>query len=510
MKLEKVQKRYKEAIDQEKAAIGDEQKKLSEELKVLAEKLEHYPEFIREEEKLFQEIMVNAEDFLLKPAFDRESIHRTKINPAIMRGIKPGAGVSVSILDSFVVKDVPASLVGQNIDIQLIGDAPADIKDIQMHGFSVAEIIRQIATESSLQLVDTTKARPAGDLLLPARDNESIQIECQGDFPVAADCVQFFELQRGGANRVVFKLGGVKKAYDPPQNYYSQVTGMIVNTSFCVIGDDFKWNQYREMLQNPPANIDPTTFVHHHQQNFLNYLHLYYSLATRGQMFVVAAGNESMVLATSVSNQILKALADSPITSPYFIMGINLDSDGLHLHRSTCQPGNHERLISRSISAIGSDIVLDNVLTREEQIVRSVTEENPIFSAIMGAEAERRPITGTSFSAPLIAGSLAVLKSRFPEKDITILARLLLDSAVPIVILDGKPWAVVSRPNNARFICSYQMEPGTYMLSNGVKTITSSISRETITLSRSKYGLGRVNLENAIKMSTALFKLYGS
>ena len=90
--------------------------------------------------------------------------------------------------------------------------------------------------------------------------------------------------------------------------------------------------------------------------------------------------------------------------------------------------------------------------------------------------------SGTSFSAPFISGIAAVLKSNFPQKDLSEIAEAMLLSATPILI-DGEE----NRKNPVA------LEDIT------AEEFTNKYPPEIVRLSRATYGMGKVNIINAFK-----------
>lgn len=214
-------------------------------------------------------------------------------------------------------------------------------------------------------------------------------------------------------------------------------------------------------------------------------------IRTYDTVLVYAAGNSGSKM--SIGNYEAKLLASSPSTSHLFINVVGLLDDGLHLSPFTEQPAGSRALQTRTLCAIGSNLkVLGNDV--DDRI-----EEK----------------SGTSFSAPIISGAAALLISHLRKttsltsNEIRILAaRVLLESAEPIVLIETteaerhRMGALLEyeTPAVLEGIYSRDLRPGEYTVNVAGEKRNVQVAAAMIRDSRSRYGMGRLDVPAAFKL----------
>jgi len=235
--------------------------------------------------------------------------------------------------------------------------------------------------------------------------------------------------------------------------------GPIVNMSYIEYEDDWKHREDSSVF----GLIQP----------ILRYF-VQTEIILAGKLLVVAAGNMSMEISSTLhSFCFARACCELSWTRDHIIAVVNLREDGLRPNAESCQPGNSLLVNSRYISAIGHSNI-------------------PGF-----------PGVGTSIAVPRVSGAAACLMTLFPCLTPAQAAQILLDSATPIVILPheervfGKPVALNCMAKDFYPNVVYKRTSST-----GTE-LEIYVDEEMWMRSRSKYGMGRLNLKSAIEYAQA-------
>lgn len=215
-----------------------------------------------------------------------------------------------------------------------------------------------------------------------------------------------------------------------------------------------------------------------------------------GCLLIFAAGNSGSRARIGFAGP--KFLASSPVTRSLFINAVALLDDGLHLAPSTDQPGDHQQLYERSLCAFGTDVPVLKYGTNDR-----TTRES-----------------GTSFATPIISAAAALLVSHLKRRFGTnnehlpkFAATALLLSATPILLIPTEP----GERQQMKSLLEYE----TPVALGGVMakdlgttrrirvTIGSSqriveVTPEIIEKSRSRYGMGRLNVPAAFQLVNEL------
>lgn len=203
----------------------------------------------------------------------------------------------------------------------------------------------------------------------------------------------------------------------------------------------------------------------------ISFASLLLQMIRRGALIIWAAGNDSLVLQHAQAYSVLKSLS---IYRPLsFMLVVALDEDATSMAPLSNQPGEHV-LQNYTIAAPGTNVQMLNA-------------QGDVFKG-----------SGTSASAPFIAGIVVLLKSNLPSCDNGLILRALLDTASPIVIRSShshmqKVPVVLVGIESCKLVPSktyfYQGKDG------NEKQIL--VTEEMISQGRAKYGVGRINVFRA-------------
>lgn len=482
------------------------------ELEIINEKFLAYQAYIESEERRVESLIKHFRSRSLQTFGSRDQIHGAILHAAFPWKFQPGKDVIVTIYDVFSAS-VPESMLSAKIDMSLLPKPEIiAIEDVYTHGFAVTEIARLVAPGANFQLLDLRHFDDYKWLnsLTPAcnSSNLSAHVECKANLPTVLECVRFMDCLQRDRTKILVSFGDDSLLYISKIDT-SDFIGDIINMSHGVLGDEFPRTHEEFLLTEPtePSFAD-AAYLRWIQYKFLTRLDLYYSLIEQRKIVVFASGNYSLDLTSSShTKRIMKAIASRTQTARFLLIALNLDSDGLHLHGSTCQPGSDGSLSSRSISAIGSQLRLDGIRTdKEELTAMKFGRFSYLYDILLYyGFCEKETITGTSFSAPYIAGMLACLKSLHMDIDIDLLAQVLLDSATPIVSIRGEPCAVMFKNKTRRAVTAINFFPGEYLVGFIDSLRIEKVNRKMIDISRSKYGMGRANLGAALRLAAKRF-----
>jgi hypothetical protein len=110
--------------------------------------------------------------------------------------------------------------------------------------------------------------------------------------------------------------------------------------------------------------------------------------------------------------------------------------------------------------------------------------------------------SGTASASALVSSFAAIIAARYPSLSMKQVARCILESATPIILLGDL--ASFKRPV-ALDIMAYQMDgPGEYADTDGSRHF---VSTEMIEESWETFGQGRVHLEHALQLASQLAEL---
>jgi len=186
-------------------------------------------------------------------------------------------------------------------------------------------------------------------------------------------------------------------------------------------------------------------------------------LASRSHLLVNAAG-DCAVYQCSSQNDLARVLAGSM----NLINVVGLAEDGAHLIPISNQPGIGP-LAKRTICALG--------------VASNLTQDR-----------------STTIAASYIAGCAASIKSSVPILTWSQVAQCLLDSASPIILVTNNASAPFDMPIVLDSILAKDFQPG-LIFNNRAGKQPIYVSQEMFNQSRSKYGMGRVNMRSARKLA---------
>lgn len=182
-----------------------------------------------------------------------------------------------------------------------------------------------------------------------------------------------------------------------------------------------------------------------------------------GKLVIQALGNDGVVLDTTRQHRTMKALAKGKSTRKGWVGVVNLMPDGLTINPSSNQPGNDPDLISRTLSAPGTDIY-------------STVHQDQAKNGIPFDEK-----TGTSMAAPHVTGVAARISSRFPNLSAEEIGDAIIKGATPILLNEeGLPYLVT------------ELDAGD--LENSRRFSAAQIQK-----ARRKYGMGKLSFPGALK-----------
>jgi hypothetical protein len=285
-------------------------------------------------------------------------------------------------------------------------------------------------------------------------------------------------------------------------NFYNNNYKTIDNMLFME-----KWNKFTGNIVNCSFGINIKSYCKdwklfdkkdYHKNIFyiIEYLFEFLFLIKSGKIIVHAAGNESLVF-SGCNLYIEKSICNDNYYRKNYIWVTNIMLDGIHIHFSSNQPGTNEYMYTRTISSPGSYVKSLHCFNDSDELIFNNNEYQNLEEIKNHFNLEEIDIikrfnitnkndkyfvtgTGTSFSSPIVSGIIALLKSNFPEKDLSIILDAILESAIPIIVEND-----TSRNNP--ILCKNIM----------AKDVYNHFSEEIVHLSRSIYGMGRISLLNA-------------
>jgi hypothetical protein len=451
------------------------------------------------------------------------------------KNIKLGDGVIVIVYDYFCknLEDITDKRVTKNvIHSFLTREDPKSNKDafLEKHGCFVTGLVCDntygIARRSKIELLDMNTRRDFYKKMNNLIYN-LVMSNKHYRYHTMESCMEIMNLYQERKEILDKELFNV---------YWKDFKGCIVNCSFGTHLDSYpnEWKDYKgdDIKYNIPY--------------FIYYFYEFLQMLDKKKLVIHAAGNESLVYSGCGMYYEKCIVRHPIYKKYYiWAINIMLDGKTIHFssnqpgddkelyERSLCAPGTYIKSIhcfenspelytemtqdvniteyidigeedtrfnpwfgdsninkTKSINKVfgGSENNIQEDDTQENKNKRShVIPENKKHPLDLLIDGGKQPVkfaiaSGTSFSAPFISGIAAVLKSNFPQKDLSEIAEAMLLSATPILI-DGEE----NRKNPVA------LEDIT------AEEFTNKYSPEIVRLSRATYGMGKVNIMNAFK-----------
>ena len=412
--------------------------------------------------------------------------------------IKLGDNVIVTVYDFFgkLLTDMTDERAKKNvIHSNLIKENPKTNPSsfLEKHGCFVTGLICDntygVAKNTKIELMDMISYRPHVDKIIDkftklVMNDKMMQLHTMENCEYMMD---IYSKNKKDLDESVFNL------------YWKGFKGCIVNCSFGTHLNCYP-NEWRDFTNEDKKNKIPFSVY---------YFYEFLQLLDKKKLVVHAAGNESLDI-QGCGMYYEKSIAKNPIYRKYYIFAINITLDGVNIHFSSNQPGDNPDLYERSLCAPGTYIKSIHCFKDAPELYNEISDDindyvdmgdedirfNPYFntrdSSSKGGKNKQNNqnkepnkfaiASGTSFSSPFISGIAAVLKSNFPNKDISEIADAMLLSATPIMIKSEE---------ERRYPIS--LEDIT------AEEFTNKYPPEIVRLSRATYGMGKVNIMNAFK-----------
>lgn len=401
--------------------------------------------FIEDHPKMFLEKKYFANDqFGLKRAKDR------------MKWLGDG---QVVLVDDKFSKTMPESLKLKCVNSNQFTNLPET--RTERHGVAVASVVvdakigvapnakfraGNFVTDHFPKVLGPFMERPSDAPLIP------IEGDSLGEFEIRALAICL----RGETRRFACLVGG---------EYYTIDTSLVKPFPELVINISTNfWDDIdRDRNENPKRRL----------VYLLAFGSIIHSWIKQGKIIVWAAGNEGTTVGASSAYTILRFFPK--VYPKAFLVALALEDDHTSLSDFTNQPGDHP-IKGVSLCAPGENVDTLNI------------------------DGTYNKTSGTSFSAPFIAGAAALLASNYPKATGPQIISALLDSATPVVMRKS-PNRLYESPYALRDVRSKYLIPGehVYLKADGKRPGKIIVTKEMIQKGREKYGVGIINVSGAMK-----------